>query len=123
MGFFSAAADFFDYMVNGENSDSARKMREEKEMLERKRIMGQVARQAAVRTTKANQELAQKGRDIQYQDSDCTVKVRNGYDAQSGKFTTDIVVYDRTRSDGLHYHLVLNGRGDVITEHWRTNKK
>lgn len=122
MGFFSEVADFFDYMVNGENSESARRMREDKERLERKHVIGHVARQAAIRTTRAGQEMAQKGRDIQYQDSGCTVKVRNGYDTRSGRFTTDIVVYDRTRSDGQHYHLVLNDRGDVIAEHWKANK-
>lgn len=133
MGFFSGLADFIDYMMFGEDSNSAARSREQRAEYERKaqeryereqqskrrHIVGQVALKAINRAKKAQ---AQKGRDLQYVDADCKVEVRNGFDSRSNRFTTDIVVYDRSRSDGGHVHIVLDEDGNVITEHWKTNK-
>lgn len=69
------------------------------------------------------QWYTQKGRDLQYIDDGCKVEVRSGYHRDGKRHTTDILVFERSDSRGLHLHLVLDDQGNVVTEHWKTQKK
>lgn len=60
----------------------------------------------------------QKGRDVQYIDGDHKVMVKSGMDQKSMRVTTDILVYDRNRTDGGHIHIVLDENGEVVHEAW-----
>jgi hypothetical protein len=77
-------------------------------------------RRAEVRAKGAAE--VQRGRDVQYVDEGCRVEVRSGYDSDHMTIATDIVVYDRTRSDAGHVHMVIAEDGRVLVEHWKTNK-
>ena len=136
MGFLDTASDFLGYMIAGENSEAARRMRKAKydadaalrakhRSEEQKRMMrlGDVAHKVARRQySLERQSKAETGRRIQYVDSGCRVEVKNGYSRDRDEYTTDILVFDRSQPDGGHVHLELNEEGEVIVDHWRTRK-
>lgn len=90
-----------------------------------RRLIVRAFKREKVRRTEARAQgraEAQKGRDIQYVDEGCRVEVRSGYDGTHMAIVSDIIVYDRTRSDGGHVHIVIADDGSVLAEHWKTNK-
>ena len=61
----------------------------------------------------------QKGTDTQYEDGDCRIEVRSGFQYKTQQITTEIFVYDRRNSSGRHLHLVLDETENVLHERWR----
>lgn len=81
---------------------------------ERSRRLGELASQAYA------QSLAQRGRDIQYEDDEVKVKVRNGYDRTHRSFVTDIIVTPRIDNPrGSHLHVIFDSEGQELMNEWR----
>lgn len=92
---------------------AAREEREAQERERRRRLIGHVAQRAVLKATSE-----QKGRDIQYVDDGCRVEVKSGYRRKNKAIVTDILVFDRTRKDGGHVHIVIDELGNVLHEEW-----
>jgi hypothetical protein len=63
----------------------------------------------------------QKGRDIQYDDGQVAVKVKNGYSNRYDQYTTDIILIDR-QSRKEHLHIVYGDDGRTLHEKWTENR-
>lgn len=93
-------------------------MEKEQRRREQQRF-GEVAIRAYRR---ARQMDAQQNRDVQYEDDDCVVRVKNGYHFDSDKDTTDILVIDRNSRTGAGWHVVFDDNGNVIHEGWKSRR-
>ncbi len=94
----------------GRNTEAGKKMLGEETLLEqhaREAKMGRLARVAY------QNSLAQKGRDVQYEDEDCVVKVKMGYSRRYACYTTDIVIAPRDGS-GDRYHVIIDEHGNEL---------
>ena len=61
-------------------------------------------------------------RDIQAQDDDVYVKVKNGYDRRSDEYTTDIIIAYRDKRIPFHHHFVIDEQGRVVIDEKRQNR-
>lgn len=61
-------------------------------------------------------------RDIQAQDDDVYVKVKNGYDRRSDEYTTDIIIAYRDKRIPFHHHFVIDEQGRVVIDEKRRNR-
>jgi hypothetical protein len=63
--------------------------------------------------------VAQQGRDIQFVDEDCVVKVKNGYSRIYGCFTTDILVIPHQNNPhGSEQRVVFDEHGNELYNQW-----
>ena len=78
-------------------------------------LLGHIAQREVL---KASSE--QVGRDVQYVDDECEVRVKSGHNRNYDKIVTDIIVVDRTDPRGGHVHIVVDEWGNVLHEAWKT---
>lgn len=67
------------------------------------------------------QYYTQQGRDTQYEDENFSVKVKSGYHRDSRQAVTDVLVFDRKRNDGGHWHIIIDTKGTILHQSWRQN--
>ena len=64
---------------------------------------------------------AQKGRDLQYEDDEVRVEVKNGWDKRHRRYVTDILIYPRDGS-GDRYHVVIDEAGNELLNEYHPGK-
>lgn len=102
------------------NTEPGRKALGKETLLEqgvRERKLGRIARVAY------QNSLAQQGRDLQYEDEDCEVRVKMGYNRDHGCYVTDIIV--KPKGDGWHgshQHVIIDEQGNEIMNEWRDKR-
>lgn len=77
----------------------------------------------AIRAYRHSRQMdAQEGRDIQFEDDDCRIEVKNGYHWSGDKYTTDVLVIDRHSSSGAGWHVVFDEEGNIIHQGWKSTR-
>jgi hypothetical protein len=103
-------------MAEQERKIEERYRREEEES---KKLFGRAAIRAYQRS---RQQDSQRGRDVQYEDGDYKIRVKNGYQWKGDKYTTDVVVVDRRTRKGAHWHVVFDENGNILHQGWTNNR-
>jgi|GEM_PF-2570071 len=130
MGFWSAVGDFLQGMANTAEyqRSHAAKMADLQAQIERRYAKEEEARlqrlgRVAIRAyQRSRQSDAQRGRDLQYQDEDCKIQVKNGYQWKGDMYTTDIMVIDRHSPKGAGWHVVFDEDGNVLHQGWKSRR-
>lgn len=83
--------------------------------------------QAALRAYNRVREMdAQTGQDLQFEDGNCKITVKNGYHRGDGRgvggYTTDVLVLDRNSSSGAGWHVVFDENGNVVHQGWKSDR-
>lgn len=90
---------------------------QERQRLERRKVeFGKLAIRAYQQSRRMD---AQDGRDVQFENEDCRIEVKNGYQGRTDQYTTDVMVIDRHSSSGAGWHVVFDENGNVLHEGWK----
>lgn len=58
---------------------------------------------------------------LQYIDSGCKILVRSGFHKKTNQVITDILIFDRERSDGAHWHIGIDDKGRFLFKDWNVH--